>query len=251
MSKKYRLPQILRQRGFTVKESLDLIRGGNVFVNGAPAKNPNFQVNPNKETIEIKSEKDLAAIEKIKESFPKKYYILNKPLETITTTGTDNRRTVMDLFKVEANLKKTLFPVGRLDYETGGLLIVTNDGNFSHKLLNPKSKIEKEYHVLVRGKVSPTDIHELERGVTIEVKEQMYKTQPAKVHVIEERDTTTRCSITICEGKRRQVRLMFLQVGHRVLELKRVRIGQLSLGKLKTGEYRELTPDELKMLMGE
>ena len=249
MSKKLRLPQLLRQRGYAVKEALDLIRGGSVYVNGAAVKNPNFQVNPDKENIEIKTRQELQKLEQHKQNFPKKYFMLNKPLETITTTGKDNRKTVMDIFKVPIDLKKTLFPVGRLDYETSGMLIVTNDGNFSHKLLNPKSKIEKEYHVTVRRKVSLTDITELERGVIIDVKGESYKTQPAKVKVLESEKDTTKCSIVICEGKRRQVRLMFLQVGHKVFELERVRIGKLMLGHLKPGEYRELTSEELEMLI--
>src|SRR3989338_3830400 len=247
MSKKLRLYQILRQRGIgTVKEALDLIRSGSVLVNGALAKNPNFQVNPNREKIEIKLTSSES--KQIDKTIPKKYFMLNKPIETMTTTGKDNRKTVMDLFNIEGKIKKTLFPVGRLDYKTTGLLIITNDGNFAHKLLSPKSNIEKEYHAVIKGRLSPTDIKEFEHGVIIDVNDQKYKTQPAKVSVIKSGEATTKCSIIISEGKKRQVRLMFLAVGHKVLELERVRIGKLTLSYLKPGEYRELSTDEVKML---
>src|SRR3989344_5703802 len=224
MSKKLRLVQFVRQKGFEVKEALDLIRGGQVIVNNFPAKNPNFQINPKKEIVEIKAKVSLANI-------PRKYYLLNKPIETITTTGKDNRKTVMDCIKIDSQIKKTLFPVGRLDYKTTGLLIITNDGHFARKILNPQAGVEKEYRAVVKGTLSPTDIKELQEGVLIKVDEKKNKTKPAKINVITSGENTT-CSMIITEGKKRQVRLMFLEVGHKVLELERIRIGRLLLGDL-------------------
>lgn len=167
------------------------------------------------------------------------YYLLNKPVGYITTvTDEKNRPTVMDLIK---NVKERVFPVGRLDYNTSGLLIMTNDGALTYALTHPKHDVPKTYVAKVKGHVNATSIAKLTQGVRID----NYLTAPAKVNRLNGGGTTTTLSITIHEGKNRQVRKMCEAVGHNVLQLKRVAIGDLGVGELPLGAYRALTKEEI------
>lgn len=173
----------------------------------------------------------------------KQYYIvLHKPKGFVTTVS-DNlgRKTVMDLVDIKARL----FPVGRLDYDTEGLLILTNDGDLANKLTHPSHEIEKVYIARISGQLTMQELNQLRNGVVIDGE----KTAPAIVKVVEGDAHHTRVELTIHEGRNRQVKKMFEAVGHEVDFLKRVRIGQINLGGLSRGTYRHCTPKEVQYLL--
>ncbi|MHC1747379.1 MAG: pseudouridine synthase [Cellulosilyticaceae bacterium] len=170
------------------------------------------------------------------------YYILNKPVGYVTTASDEkDRATVIDLMK---GVEKRVFPVGRLDYTTSGLLIMTNDGDLTYTLTHPKHQVNKTYEAKVKGFVKPDTIEQLKNGVMIDGR----KTARAGVKVLSTNTNTTLLSITIHEGRNRQVRKMCSVVGHEVLTLQRVSVGKLTLTGLKVGEYRKLTPEEVNYL---
>lgn len=172
----------------------------------------------------------------------KKYYIMfNKPKGCVTTVKDDlNRKTVMDYIKIKARL----FPVGRLDYDTEGLLLITNDGELSNRLTHPRNEIEKTYVARISGALTETERLNLERGVMVDG----VKTARARVKILEQDVHHTRCEITIHEGRNRQIKKMFEAVGKEVEFLKRVAVGDLHLGGLNRGEYRFLKDNEVEYL---
>src|SRR3989338_5747036 len=195
MVKKQRIYQILRKAGLinTRADAIKLLNEGKVLVNNNPIYNPEFQVNPKKEIILVNN--------KPFSSMPKKYFLLNKPLGYLTSKKRSlGKKHVLELIHCDKKLKNTLFPIGRLDYNTTGLLLITNDGDFAHQLLQPKNKIEKEYVVAIEGHLSDDDIRLLETGITIQVDNHPYKTLPAKVCIISSKQSTS-FSLTITEGK--------------------------------------------------
>ena len=168
------------------------------------------------------------------------YFMLNKPAGVISATEDDTQQTVLDFFENEPY--KNLYPVGRLDKDTEGLLLITNDGPLGHHLLSPKKHIPKTYYVKLDHGLIQADIDALEKGVDIGEKN---LTLPAKIEVIEE----TAVHITITEGKFHQVKRMFEAVSNKVMYLKRISMGSLILDEaLKLGEYRKLTDEELALL---
>lgn len=168
------------------------------------------------------------------------YFMLNKPAGVISATEDDTQQTVLDFFENEPY--KNLYPVGRLDKDTEGLLLITNDGPLGHHLLSPKKHIPKTYYVKLDHGLIQADIDALEKGVDIGEKN---LTLPAKIEVIEE----TAVHITITEGKFHQVKRMFEAVSNKVMYLKRISMGSLQLDEtLKLGEYRKLTAEELALL---
>ncbi|MGL5675748.1 MAG: pseudouridine synthase [Cellulosilyticaceae bacterium] len=170
------------------------------------------------------------------------YYLLNKPVGYITSVADEkNRPTVMDLLE---KVDQRVFPVGRLDYNTSGLLLMTNDGALTYALTHPKHDVPKTYTAKVKGHVTGSSIAKLTQGVIID----NYLTAPAVVKQESGGGTTTTLSITIHEGKNRQVRKMCEAVGHSVLKLQRVAIGKLTIGNLEPGTYRPLTQDEVRYL---
>lgn len=171
----------------------------------------------------------------------KVYFMLNKPLEVLSSSS-DNRgrKTVIDLIKID----KRIYPIGRLDYMTSGLIILTNDGELFNRLVHPKSEIYKKYYVKVFGKIKKEEVDELKRGVLLEDG----KTLPAKVSIVSFKNNKTEMYISIREGRNRQIRRMIEKFGYRVLSLSREKIGELYLGGLKEGEYRELTKQEIEYL---
>jgi len=175
----------------------------------------------------------------------KVYFMLNKPLEVLSSSSDDRgRKTVVDLIKTD----KRIFPIGRLDYMTSGLILLTNDGVLSHNLLSPKKHVDKKYYVEIANSLSDDDIKMLENGIKLE---ENFVTKKAKVEIIfnNSEKNENLAYITISEGKFHQVKRMFKAVNNEVLYLKRVKIGNLSLDeKLKLGEYRELTEEELNNL---
>ena len=171
----------------------------------------------------------------------KVYFMLNKPLEVLSASSDDRgRKTVVDLIKTD----KRIFPIGRLDYMTSGLILLTNDGELFNRLVHPKSEIYKKYYIKVFGEVKKEEIEELKKGVLLEDG----KTLPAKVSGIKYDKNKTSMYISIREGRNRQIRRMIEKFGYKVLMLRREKIGELSLGDLKEGKYRELTREEIEYL---
>ena len=172
----------------------------------------------------------------------KNYYLmLHKPKGYVTTVKDDlGRKTVMDLIDVKARL----YPVGRLDYDTEGLLILTNDGDLANRLTHPRNEVNKTYIARISGMLTDKERIQLEKGVLIDG----VKTAPSRVKILKQDQHHTRCEVTIHEGRNRQVKKMFESVGKEVEFLKRVAVGELRLGGLKRGEYRVLNENEVEYL---
>ncbi|MBN2503719.1 MAG: rRNA pseudouridine synthase [Bacilli bacterium] len=173
----------------------------------------------------------------------KVYYVLNKPVGYVSTTDDEfQRATILDLVPV----KERIFPIGRLDYDTSGLLILTNDGDFMNHLIHPRYKVEKEYHVKIEGLLRKESSAILAKGVDLGD----FVSQPAKITSVkyDDKKTSTYVNIVITEGKYHQVRRMFEAVGHQVIKLKRYRFGTVTVKDLKEGDYRTLKPHEVKQL---
>ena len=214
------------------------IRQGRVSVNGTKAQSPETKLDPGKDQVTLDGER----IEY--EQFC--YYMLNKPAGVVSATIDREHRTVLDLLQ-EVNVSN-LFPVGRLDMDTEGLLLLTNDGALAHELLSPRKHVDKTYFVRIVGNLSDADVKRLEQGMDIGDEK---LTLPAKVSCLEQfsAEKEQAVTITIREGRYHQVKRMFAKVGHPVLYLQRVSMGTLTLDdSLKTGEYRELTADEIAAL---
>ncbi len=175
----------------------------------------------------------------------KLYYImLNKPKGYVTTAKDEfDRKTVMELV---ADIDARLYPVGRLDYDSEGLLLLTNDGDFAYRMTHPTQHIPKKYHAIVSGTPDVGHVMKLRKGVEIDG----YVTKPARVDIAETRENTTQLNITISEGKNRQIRKMCEAIGFPVIKLKRVSIGNVHLGNLPKGKWRHLSEGELNILNG-
>lgn len=170
------------------------------------------------------------------------YFKLNKPKGYVSTVEDDkDRKTVMDLMR---GVHARIFPIGRLDYETEGLIILTNDGEITNILTKPNSNVEKTYIVTIEGEIQTSELKTLASGVDIGG----YVTKPCRVNVVETNPNSTRLSITITEGKNRQVRKMLESINKTITYLKRVQIGEIHLGGLSRGEYVPLNAKELKYL---
>ena len=180
----------------------------------------------------------------VKPTNVKIYFLLNKPIGYITTVSDEQgRHTVLDLIE---RTTERIFPVGRLDCNTEGMLILTNDGDFTNKLIHPSKEIDKVYEVTVKYQPSIDQFTQLEKGVVIDD----FLTSPSKISNKQKLDNGWyRFNITIHEGKNRQVRKMMQAVGVKVMALKRIKIGSLPLGNLPTGKYRKLTKQELELLL--
>ncbi len=222
------------------------IREGFVTVNGTKILLPGHPINVETDSIEYEGKQVEPLTERI-------YLMLNKPSGYLTTRRDERGRpTVMDLL---TELPQSIYPVGRLDLETEGLLLFTNDGSFAYRLMHPSHEIEKTYLAWVDGVPSKRALERLRNGVAIPGG----KTAPAKIkqlnvktaHIPTAKKKKTKNGevakyrVIIHEGKKRQVRLMFKAVGHRVIRLKRTRVGRLGLGNLPQGQYRLLTPAEV------
>lgn len=175
------------------------------------------------------------------------YYLLNKPAGVITATEDVSQKTVIDLL-LPIDKNKNLAPVGRLDKDTEGLLVLTNDGKLAHELLSPKKHVDKVYYAEVNGIITIDDVKQFETGIILK---DGTAYQPAKLEILEQGDLS-KVNVTINEGKFHQVKKMVLAVGKEVVYLKRVKMGNLELpNNLDSGEYRELSATELALLKGE
>lgn len=232
---KIRLQKFLADSGIASRRASEkLIENGQIKVNGQIITTQGVKVDPNNDIIEL----DGKVIKLKTELF---YYMLNKPVKVVTTASDEKgRMTVLDLI----NTKERIFPVGRLDYMSSGLLLLTNDGDLAYKLTHPKHKIGKKYIVTIEPKVNPKSINELKKGTDIG----KYRTSACNIKLIKEEKNTQTYEVIIYEGKNRQVRRMFEWAGSKVICLHRVSIGKLNLGSLKLGNYRPLTKDEIKYL---
>lgn len=231
-----RLQKLIAEAGLASRRKAEeMIKEGRVSVNGTVVDTMGYEVSQT-DTVTVDGEK-------IPQKEKKVYYMLNKPKGYVTTAHDQfNRPCVLDLIKDETD--KRVVPAGRLDYNTEGLLILTNDGELINKITHPSNKIEKKYIAVINGKLTEAKAERLRNGVFIDKK----KTHPAKVFVSEIFKDKCVVEVTITEGRNRQVRKMFEAVGHHVIELKRVSLGNLTLGSLKTGRIRKLNPNEVQTL---
>ena len=230
-----RINKYIAQAGVASRRKADeLIENGNVKVNGAVLREPGYDVQEGYRVAV--NGREISGAQKME------YVLINKPLGMVTTVEDDkDRLTVMDVVK---DIDARLFPVGRLDYNTSGALIMTNDGELAYRLTHPKHEVYKTYRAMVSGVLSNERAARLRRGVDIGG----FVTSPAKVKIIRGTQHSTLVEIAIHEGKNRQVRKMFAAVGNPVQELERVAIGDIRLGHLKPGHYRKLTREEIEYL---
>ncbi|MGG7200494.1 pseudouridine synthase [Clostridium butyricum] len=215
----------------------ELILLGKVKVNGNIIEELGFKVNPLEDIVEY----DRRVITKEER---KVYIMLNKPEDVITSVKDEkDRKTVIDIVKVN----ERIFPIGRLDYDSSGLILLTNDGELYNKIIHPRVELDKKYVAVVKGEVSLDDKEKFESGIDIGG----YITAPAKLKMLEYSHRKDLSTIEVCihEGKNRQIRKMCSAINHEVMSLKRVSIGNIRLGQLKKGEYRYLNDEEMKYLM--
>lgn len=217
------------------RASEKMIQEGRVAVNGSVITEMGVQVNESLDTVTVDGEV-------VRPEEEKHYIAYNKPIGEVTTVSDpEGRATVMDKF---ADYPVRLFPVGRLDYDSEGLLLLTNDGEMMNRVLHPSHEVLKVYWTKVSNHVTPEEINALRKGVMIDGK----LTSPAFVRLIRENTFDTVLLISIHEGRNRQVRRMVDAIGHQVVRLRRVGFGPVSLGSLPTGMWRPLTPEEIAAL---
>ena len=213
-----------------------LIEQGAVTVNSAAVTGIGMQVDPETDVVAVNGK----VIEPVADFL---YFLLNKPIQVMCTCDDpQGRRTVLDFIKTNARI----YPVGRLDYESSGLLLLTNDGELAIRMTHPKHELEKEYVAIARQPVSDSDLEKLRGGIFIDGKQ----TYPADADRISEDNKTATLRFVIHEGRNRQIRKMVQAVGSHVYALQRTRIGFLTIDGLKEGEYRTLTNEEVKRLKG-
>lgn len=245
MKQTQRLDKLLAHSGFGTRSGIRLlVRRGAVQVNGKTAKDAGLQVNPEQDKITVDGE----AV--VYREFV--YLMLNKPPGVVSATEDTRDRTVLDLIG-EEYAHFDLFPVGRLDKDTEGLLVLTNDGKLAHELLSPKKHVPKTYFAEVSGLVDEADGAAFRQGVALD---DGYVTKPAELSILSPgnpaMDVPSKIELTIVEGKFHQVKRMFEAVGKKVVYLKRIRMGGLLLDDhLALGSYRELTEEELASLKPE
>lgn len=235
--KRERLDKVLANMGFgTRKEVKQLVKKKLVVIDGVVATDPGMHVIPEEQEITVDGEPI---------HFKRWLYImLNKPPGVVSATEDNLHETVVDLLPYEWAIK--VFPVGRLDIDTEGLLILTNDGQLSHNLLSPKKKVDKEYFARIKGRVTDRHVEEFARGVELED----FTTLPAKLEILSSGEISE-IRVTIMEGKFHQVKRMFAAFALEVIYLQRVRMGPIHLDEnLEPGEYRELTEEEMELLQG-
>jgi 23S rRNA pseudouridine2605 synthase len=233
-----RLQKILSEMGIASRRKTEeLIIEGRVTVNGRTAT-LGMKADPHKDHIKVDG-KLLIRPE------PKVYIILNKPKSVVTSLhDPEGRQTVKDFLK---GIKYRIYPAGRLDYDSEGLVLLTNDGDFAQVLLHPSKKIPKTYLVKVKGVPEQDEMNKLRAGVKLEDG----LTAPAKVKKVRTTENNSWLEMTIHEGRKRQIRRMLEKIGHPVLKLKRIKIDGIEMGNLEAGEYRFLTAVEIKRIKKE
>ncbi|PKG22262.1 pseudouridine synthase [Niallia nealsonii] len=232
-----RIDKMLANLGYgSRKEVKMLLKSKAVKVNNEIIKDAKEQVDPNRDVVTLYGD-----VVEYKEFI---YLMMNKPPGVISATEDTREETVIDLLQIEDAVFNP-FPVGRLDKDTEGLLIITNDGKLSHRLLSPKKHVPKTYFAVINGKVTEEDIEAFQNGVVLD---DGYETKPGELKILKAGETSD-IELTISEGKFHQVKRMFESVGKKVLYLKRISMGPLMLDEtLELGEYRELTEEEILLL---
>ncbi|MDY6843639.1 MAG: pseudouridine synthase [Thermodesulfobacteriota bacterium] len=233
---KERLQKVISKAGVTSRRGSEkLIQAGKVVINGKRATQLGTKVDPTKDVIRVEGKI-------ITYHQPKIYIVMNKPKGYLTTLHDPQKRPIVtDLLKgVEARI----FPVGRLDYDTEGLLFLTNDGDLAHRLLHPSSRIQKTYVVEIEGCLSPKEVSQLERGIHLDDG----PSSSVTAQFVKKTNGGSIWKVSIHEGRKRQIKRIFQKLGHPVRGLKRIKFGPLRLGKLVPGEYRFLTTDEIANL---
>src|SRR5512136_2062623 len=231
-----RIQKIMAAAGIASRRAAEeIILEGRVRVNGAVVTELGAKADPDRDHIKVDGKL-------INPKQPKTYLMLNKPVGCVTTMfDPEGRPTVTELLK---GVRVRVYPVGRLDFDTEGLLLLTNDGDFAYRVTHPSHELPKTYQVKVKGVLEDRQIEHLEQGVFLKDG----KTAPARVKKLRKEEANSWVEITIHEGRKRQVRRMIDHTGHSVIKLKRVRVGNLGIGDLPLGSFRHLTPDEVKAL---
>lgn len=239
MKKQMRLDKYLAQMSVGSRSEVkQMIRKGQVCINGQTAKKPESKVELAGDVITVNGTEISYAEEE--------YIMLHKPAGVVSATKDDREKTVIDL--ISGKKRKDLFPVGRLDKDTEGLLLLTSDGVLAHKLLAPKKHVDKTYYARIQGNVTEEDVQAFKEGLDIGEEK---LTMPARLEILDS-DKISEILVTIQEGKFHQVKRMFEAVDKKVIYLKRLSMGTLLLDEgLKPGEYRKLTKDEIESLKGE
>lgn len=237
MGKKMRVDKLLSNVGVASRAELKkYCKQGLISVNGKVINNPGVQVDSENDDVRFNGEKI------VYREFV--YIMLNKPDGYISATYDKYDQIVLDLID-QSYLVFEPFPVGRLDKDTEGLLVLTNDGQLAHRVLSPKKHVPKTYYAKIQGKVTEEDILAFEKGVILD---DGYETMPSQLKILKS-DDMSEIELTIHEGKFHQVKRMFESVGKKVVYLKRLSMGKLKLDEsLKLGEYRELTEEEVKLI---
>lgn len=233
-----RLNKFLSNSGVASRRKCDdIIKEGKVFVNGKQVTELGLQVNPNKDKVMLEGKRI-----SLPSSFV--YIKLNKPKGYACTASDEKgRKTIYELIDSD----ERLFSIGRLDYDTEGLLLLTNDGEFANKVAHPRYHMDKEYRVTAEGEIKESELAVMRKGVVIDGE----RLPSAKVEKLSFENGFTKLSVVIDEGQNRQVRRMFEAIGHQIKLLKRVRIGAVRLGGLSRGQYKDLTEEELNSLVRE
>lgn len=232
-----RVQKVIANLGYASRRGAEeLIKNGKVLINDKVASLGDKV--SSSDIIKI----DGVVLDKTKNN-DKVYYLLNKPRFVVTTSKDElGRKTVVDLIEED----KRIYPVGRLDYDTTGVLLLTNDGELTNKLIHPKNKVEKVYLAKIKGIIKGVDINKLKNGVLVDNK----KTSPCRVKLksFDKKTNTSMVELTIHEGRNHQVKKMFEAINYDVIKLTRIRFANLDCKSLKSGEYRKLTPKEVKRL---
>ncbi len=238
-----RLARFLAHAGIASRRHAEeLIAAGRVQVNGVTVTTQGTRIHPEQDIVLVDGRPVRSATKHV-------YLLLHKPAGYVTTAhDQQGRPTVLDLLPATLRALR-VYPVGRLDIDTSGLLLLTNDGDFALRLTHPRYSMQKRYQALVQGCPSESALAALRSGVTIaEDKGRSYKTAPAQVSLLRKAGTDCWLSLTIHEGRKRQVRRMLAEIGHPVLELRRAGIGPLELGDIAVGKWRYLSGEEVKAL---
>lgn len=212
----------------------EFILSGRVKVNDTLISEMGHKIDSDKDRVYLDNQLIHPCEEKI-------YIMLNKPRGYVSTVKDERgRKTIIDLI----NIKERIYPIGRLDYDTEGLILLTNDGDIYNRIIHPRGEINKIYIAKIKGIPTEDEIFKFSNGLDIGD----YITAPAKLKILKKNKDSSICEITIHEGKNRQIRRMCDKIDHPVITLKRISIANIGLGDLKTGEYRHLTKDEIKYL---
>jgi len=231
-----RLQVVLSRAGVASRrKAVSIIEAGRVLVNGRIVRQKGAPVDPNTDTVIVDGRRVVLPQKKL-------YVLVNKPRNIITSRrDPQGRRTVFDILPPRL---RTLHPVGRLDRHTTGLLLLTNDGELTYRLTHPKFEVRKRYRVCCKGRIGDKEKNRLEKGIVLGGR----RTARATVHIIRSEKDSTELYIEIHEGRKRQIRDMFLFLGHPIKRLERVAYEFLKLGSLKRGHYRFLTKTEVRRL---